>query len=370
MFKVHYKNKTLTPAEFIFKSIRFVYRKIRNILSETRLLSMLLIKGVGDKAGFEKFTSYIKEKRRNKIYYVLYHSRDYGLTPLEIDEYNGKKTLDYEQTNKFIGEAIEAGRPFMAGRYGAVELNAMWRVRNDNSGFVAPVDGALHLLHYNAGFFPKVKDAMIKFADVMKRATYQVDLMGIWLNPLEEYVLRIFGNNPEYCPMGNLTPIFSKNPWTAKLEGKKVLVIHPFYKTIPEQYKKRKLLFDNEKVLPDFELIMQRAIQTIAGNKDDRFISWFEALDYMFDEAMKKNFDVAIIGCGAYGFPLAAKIKKAGKIAIHIGGNSQLLFGIKGSRWEEDFRWYKYRELMKREHWVRPSERPSGFETIENACYW
>ena len=54
------------------------------------------------------------------------------------------------------------------------------------------------------------------------------------------------------------------------------------------------------------------------------------ALNYMFDEAMKKNFDVAIIGCGAYGFPLAAKLKQAGKIVIHLGGATQLLFGIIG----------------------------------------
>ena len=41
----------------------------------------------------------------------------------------------------------------------------------------------------------------------------------------------------------------------------------------------------------------------------------FDALNYMYNEAMKKNFDVAIIGYGAYGFPLVA---------------TQLLFGIIG----------------------------------------
>ena len=50
---------------------------------------------------------------------------------------------------------------------------------------------------------------------------------------------------------------------------------------------------------------------------------------------MKIDFDVAIIGCGAYGFPLAAKLKQAGKQAIHLAGATQLLFGIKGKRWEE-----------------------------------
>lgn len=31
-----------------------------------------------------------------------------------------------------------------------------------------------------------------------------------------------------------------------------------------------------------------------------RFNDWFEALDYMVEEALKIPFDIALIGCGAY----------------------------------------------------------------------
>lgn len=43
-------------------------------------------------------------------------------------------------------------------------------------------------------------------------------------------------------------------------------------------------------------------------------------------EALKFDFDVAIIGCEAYGFPLAARLKRAGKIVVHMGGATQILF--------------------------------------------
>ena len=90
----------------------------------------------------------------------------------------------------------------------------------------------------------------------------------------------------------------------------------------------------------------------------------------MYNEAMKKDFDVALIGCGAYGFPLAAKIKRAGKIALHLGGFTQLLFGIKGARWEnaQDY----YRKLLDNPAWVRPlpEETPDGFFRHENGAYW
>lgn len=51
----------------------------------------------------------------------------------------------------------------------------------------------------------------------------------------------------------------------------------------------------------------------------------------MKDEIDKRDYDIALIGCGAYGFPLAAHIKRSGKKAVHLGGALQLLFGIKES---------------------------------------
>lgn len=49
-------------------------------------------------------------------------------------------------------------------------------------------------------------------------------------------------------------------------------------------------------------------------------------------EIDKVDFEVALIGCGAYGFPLAAYCKSIVKQGIHIGGSLQLYFGIKGKR--------------------------------------
>ena len=40
----------------------------------------------------------------------------------------------------------------------------------------------------------------------------------------------------------------------------------------------------------------------------------------MSEEIAKIDFDIALIACGAYGFPLASRIKNMGKIAIHCGG--------------------------------------------------
>ncbi len=111
-----------------------------------------------------------------------------------------------------------------------------------------------------------------------------------------------------------------------------------------------------------------KAVQTIAGQKDERFADWFEALSYMEQEALAKDFDVALVGCGAYGFPLAARLKRAGKQVVHMGGALQLLFGIRGKRWDdrEDY------QVLFNDAWQRPleEERPAGAAKVENQCYW
>ena len=68
------------------------------------------------------------------------------------------------------------------------------------------------------------------------------------------------------------------------------------------------------------------------------------------------------------GFPLAAKLKKAGKKAIHMGGVLQVLFGIKGASWDND----PVVSSLYNEYWVRPSdsEKPKSFGTVEGGCYW
>lgn len=127
-------------------------------------------------------------------------------------------------------------------------------------------------------------------------------------------------------------------------------------------------MFADNRVLPEFKSLETiRAVQTLAGTKSD-FADWFEALNSMKMEMEKKDFDVVIIGCGAYGFPLAAHAKRMGKKAIHLGGPTQLLFGIKGKRWVEN---KKFEDIINN-YFVFPAsaDKIEGSAKVENSCYW
>ena len=307
----------------------------------------------------------------DRLYYgargVLYNKLH--LDPFRYDfikKYAGVPIKSPELMNEAIRDGIMSGEPFMTGRFGGFEVFAMQSAEFDD---MEKMKRAIDFLDKSAGFFPKDENLLYRFNDIMKEACTQIDILGCWLVNYEDYYIRHYCRNIK--SVGKLMAIEPWNvmekPWSESLEGKRVLVIHPFEKTILSQYEKHDRLFDNPKLLPQFELKTLKSVWFSGDREDDDFDTWFDALDYMCAECEKIDFDVALIGCGAYGFPLAAHIKRMGKQAIHIGGALQILFGIKGRRWDESDT-----HLLYNENWVYPdeSEIPAGAEKVENACYW
>ena len=279
-----------------------------------------------------------------------------------------------------ISDKIINNEPFMAARFGDNEMRVIrscihtsFHPKQDNRMI------QIRALSRGGGLFPEKVEMGEKFTQKSLDAAKYLDLLGVWNLWGESYVIRNYAKQTQICSLGMLEPYtgFFKGKrgymWSQALRGKKVLVIHPFAETIKKQYKNnRKIIwtpfFQADEILPEFELHTVKAVQTIAGNRDNRFRDWNEALQWMIDECKKVEFDVAIIGCGSYGFPLAAEIKKMGKIAIHLGGATQLLFGIRGRRWDS----YEEYQPLYQEGWVRPSaeETPRNIEKVENSTYW
>jgi hypothetical protein len=289
---------------------------------------------------------------------------------------------DPNKASDIIYNALMSDNPLMVGRFGANELNCLTNylsIKSKKKDFIKYitgeiqawwwVDGIIENLYNVAGFYPTEKSQLKKFCNLMICDAHELDIIGSWLEQ-ENIFKDILLSKPKIW-IDFLTPFFSEKPWTKALEGKNVLVVHPFAKTIESQYLKKDLLFKNE-ILPSFNLKTIKAVQTVAGNKSE-FDTWFDALDYMKSEIDKVDYDICLIGCGAYGFPLAAHVKRNGKKSIHLGGSLQLLFGIRGKRWENPNlnKDYSFFDLMN-EHWVRPSieETPQNSVKVEGATYW
>lgn len=265
-----------------------------------------------------------------------------------------------DEAQRMIADLVDGPSPAMIARFGAVEIKAIlpppYRQIFKSYTFK-------HLGN-NAGFFPVDDEHIMKFTRRMVEDMKELDLLASW-RP-EEMIFRKQLKNVERIPLGSLGPIDDSTAWSRVLKGKRVLVVHPFAETIEKQYRNhRSQIWKNDSTLPELaSLETVKAVQTIAGTKDARFETWFDALLYMEQEIEKHDFDVALIGCGAYGFPLAAHVKRLGKKAVHIGGPLQLFFGIKGKRWDN--------MGLYNESWVSPSsgDRPKGLNNVEGGCYW
>ena len=266
-----------------------------------------------------------------------------------------------------IKEELQINKPSMIGRFGAVEIKGILYPMLP-FGFKRIIKSRIYgTMETNAGFFPVNKHTIKQFSNLMKDDMKLLDILGSWR--IEERLLQTNFRQAKRIPLTELEPYLQKDPWSEALAGKKVLVIHPFNKTIESQYRNnREHLFKDKRVLPEFKSLETiKAVQTIAGNREG-FNDWFEALEYMKSEIDKKDFDIAIIGCGAYGFPLAAHVKRIGKKAVHLGGPTQMLFGIKGKRWLEIEKF----NVIINDYFVFPGaeDMPENAQRVEGGCYW
>jgi hypothetical protein len=286
-----------------------------------------------------------------------------------VDNYFGRPILRSQEGNDLLRRLVESPEPLMVARIGLVELNCLVNFlrRKDNRSIPYRARTKKEMSN-NAGFFPATEEMLDRFCEEFLGHLGDVDVMGVWFNKGEDYICHSFCENAQLVRLRSLEPFYHERPWSGALRDKKVLVIHPFRNTIVSQFaENRERLFTDPEVLPPFRLETIRAVQTIAGAKSP-FASWFEAYDSMCAEMEKRDFDVAIIGAGAYGLPLASHAKRLGKKAIHLGGATQILFGIKGKRWDE----HEVIAKLYNEYWVRPGgdEIPDRHKVVEGGCYW
>jgi len=289
---------------------------------------------------------------------------------------------DADLASNKIYNLLVSGKPCMIARFGATESNVLKNYIGINSKHQSILNfitnkcapwwwnkNILRNFKVWSGFFPIDTLLVEKYCKLILSDIPEVDILGSWRddeNLCEDKLRDALKVDFEY-----LEPFFSNNPWTKALEGKKVLVIHPFQNSIESQYKKREKLFKNN-LLPKFELKTIKAVQTVANEKSE-FKNWFEALDFMKNQMNEIDYDIALIGCGAYGFSLAAHAKRMGKKGFHLGGVLQILFGISGKRWQSPNQFNGMYLKLFNEHWVRPlnEERPKQAHLIENnVSYW
>ena len=283
--------------------------------------------------------------------------------------------LNTEQTQIQIKSLISEKQSFAIVRFGLYEamlckqfLEKQNGLRRNYSQFIC------NHIDVDAGMFTDDNDGLDSYASFVLSMLPKADGIAYWSNlPSKLIFSPFYSKHCRHIWVEDLYPFPFWHDgilpnWQHLLRGKRVLIVTSFANTVAKQYTKRSEIWTSPDILPEFELITFQAVQTSAGNRDERFVTWFDAFNYMLKEIKDIDFDLALISCGSYGLPLALALKQEGKKAIQWGGCFQLWFGINGNRWSNDMSIQKYVNNF----WCYPSidETPPNYKNVDNGSYW
>ena len=264
--------------------------------------------------------------------------------------------------NEKIKQAIQETLPLSFGKIGSIEAAhisryLIWK----NSVNYNPS------LFINAGVYVKDEDDFIEWFNDYIESVKDIDYILQWCAAQgDKYIIENVWHGEEiFYKFTDIEPYTHKEDgWHYSLSDKKVLFVSPFSDTVKEQAKKYNKIWNGASI---GEVLTVRSpySEALTGEPPTR---WASKLNKIIDEIRELDFDFATFGCGGLSLSVCRFIKSMGKPCVHLGGGNQLLFGIKGKRWDDH-------ELLSKfynEHWIRPlaHEVPKNNTLVEGGCYW
>lgn len=276
-----------------------------------------------------------------------------------------------DEANRIITNWIKERKPFIVSRFGNVELEWYYQMTVFDFNLLKRI---FYFLSFKTNvwrkgdfiikhkyFIPSNLENSLFFKRKMDEVIPEIDLLASWSKGENSNIVKLKSNLPRTY-IFDIEPYRSDFPWTLALEGKKVLVVNPMVHLFIEQMKNREKLFSRP-MLPNFEIVPLKAL--FFG--DPNYPEWKDVYNYYEEKIKSLEYDIAIIGCGTWGMPICNIVKSMGKGAIHLGGATQLLFGVMGKRWKD---WPEYAAMIN-EYWITEhKEKPLVANQIEGGCYW
>lgn len=277
--------------------------------------------------------------------------------------------LEPEAINNAIAQILLRGHAAGLGKIGNTELRVVmrWLAQGERETVRFP-PGLREEAFVGAGIFPASDTGMIDFCRLWLHSLRSLDLLAVWHNAGEATLAGRFCPHALYGREQDYYPYLHADPWSRYLAGRRVLVVTPFADTVRQQFDRRAQVWERHPlVLPDcaLDVLAVPFSPALAAPVEP---TWTARLRRLAAAMEERSFDIAIIGAGALSLPLVAKAKSMGRIGIHLGGATQMLFGIRGRRFDAD----PDTAALMNIHWTRPlpHETPAAAGLVENAAYW
>jgi hypothetical protein len=286
----------------------------------------------------------------------------------------------------------EAAAGWATGKIGTSEFNTIcfYRLRLQQPESPPPYPNKIvYQIFVNAGLWASTmgRDETIDtWAKAMIEAVGQLDAVVAW-NPMypqqEDMFLREYARDiPRICSRA-LEPYYTpKNQYTLAMVAGSIAVVSPFADSITTQVGQLDKIFPADGLggqmwSPQQTFIPIQAPYGPSMTPEKQDLSWspeiliegpLSAVQHIANKVQASGARYAFVGMGCLSLLVVAELKKRGIIALHTGGATQIMFGVKGERWT----YHNVISKLFNEHWCRPTEKetPSNADRVEGACYW
>jgi len=295
----------------------------------------------------------------------------------------GRPLIDRAEFSAAVGRAVREGRGYGAGKLGVSERAWMYypilRARGASPVQLRAFEQTLKVkATRQSGVFPADPDFYLRFAELYAARLRELDCVGLSTDSLRVSldILRFHSVDADLVRYKHQEPDRScpaddERCYLPHFAGKRLLLVSPYAEALRRRAtretfeavwaKTGKRWFDPVAVdALEFPYGFMRATQRRYGTCLDLLAE----IEARIDE---RDCDVALIGAGALGVPIASFVRSRGKVGISLGGPLQVLFGVAGQRWRSRPSW---RERYINDAWIDvPAEyRPAPGETDEG--YW
>jgi hypothetical protein len=234
---------------------------------------------------------------------------------------------------------------------------------------------------HQTGVFPTDSVNLLDFSSFFTQKVQQLDIVGLFGVKNEARLMEqcfIQGKPISYLSTepDRSIPYDATKCYLPFFRHKKILIISPFASFLATRYQKD--IFESvwSKIsIPWFEPTEVKSLDipysyvSVPQTRVD-YATSHELYLSICNQLSEMDFDIALIGAGALGIPLASFVKEQGKVGLSLGGHNQVIVGVKGKRWEDDLEW---QENYITSRWVSmPTDyMPTDKEKLtDGGAYW
>lgn len=283
-----------------------------------------------------------------------------------------------------LGAAVAARASRAAGKIGSSEQHWMYYPLllasiSDRRRIRAYEIALRDHLERQAGVFPSDPRFAREFVAQHAEAVRELDWLGLFRTQLEPPLIEHHRLPCRFIASKDMEPDRScpaneERCYLPHFRGARLLLVAPFADLLRERAN-----------APTFERVWSRtgkpwfhpasvaAVEFPYGFDEEtrrRFATVWELRDFVAARIDAIDYDVALIAAGGLGIPLAAHVKRSGRVGISLGGHLQVLFGVLGQRWRERESW---RRRYFNDAWIDMPERyrPRRWRQLtDGGAYW